>query len=65
MNVLPQYQITLLQYGSRLETYLLSCRGLPELLQPQMVQSPMVVAWLRAIAYSRLGHILLCWGTGA
>jgi hypothetical protein len=25
--------ITLLQYGSRLETYLLSCRGFPELLQ--------------------------------
>jgi hypothetical protein len=34
MNVLLQYQITLLQYGSRLETYLLSCRGSPELLQP-------------------------------
>ena len=34
MNVLLQYQITLLQYGSRLETYLLSCRGFPELLQP-------------------------------
>jgi hypothetical protein len=34
MNVLPQYQITLLQYGSRLETYLLSCGGSPELLQP-------------------------------
>jgi hypothetical protein len=33
-NVLLQYQITLLQYGSRLETYLLSCRGFPELLQP-------------------------------
>jgi hypothetical protein len=32
--VLLQYQITLLQYGSQLETYLLSCRGLPELLQP-------------------------------
>jgi hypothetical protein len=32
--VLLQYQITLLQYGSRLETYLLSCRGFPELLQP-------------------------------
>jgi hypothetical protein len=32
--VLLQYQITLLQYGSRLETYLLSCRGSPELLQP-------------------------------
>jgi hypothetical protein len=31
---LLQYQITLLQYGSRLETYLLSCRGSPELLQP-------------------------------
>jgi hypothetical protein len=29
-----KYQITLLQYGSRLETYLLSCRGFPELLQP-------------------------------
>jgi hypothetical protein len=29
-----QYQITLLQYGSRLRTYLLSCRGSPELLQP-------------------------------
>jgi hypothetical protein len=34
MNVLLQYQITLLQYGSRLETYQLSCRGSPELLQP-------------------------------
>jgi hypothetical protein len=33
MNVLLQYQITLLQYGSRLETYLLPCRGFPELLQ--------------------------------
>jgi hypothetical protein len=32
--VLLQYQITLLQYGSRLGTYLLSCRGSPELLQP-------------------------------
>jgi hypothetical protein len=31
---LLQYQITLLQYGSRLGTYLLSCRGFPELLQP-------------------------------
>jgi hypothetical protein len=34
MNVLLQYQITLLQYGSRPGTYLLSCRGSPELLQP-------------------------------
>jgi hypothetical protein len=34
MNALLQYQITLLQYGSRLEAYLLSCRGFPELLQP-------------------------------
>jgi hypothetical protein len=34
MNALLQYQITTLQYGSRLETYLLSCRGFPELLQP-------------------------------
>ena len=34
MNELLQYQITLLQYGSRLGTYLLSCRGSPELLQP-------------------------------
>ena len=34
MNVLLQYQITLLQDGSRLGTYLLSCRGSPELLQP-------------------------------
>jgi hypothetical protein len=32
--VLLHYQITLLQYGSRLGTYLLSCRGSPELLQP-------------------------------
>ena len=32
--MLLQYQITLLQYGSRLGTYLLSCRGSPELLQP-------------------------------
>jgi hypothetical protein len=31
---LLKYQITLLQYGSRLGTYLLSCRGSPELLQP-------------------------------
>jgi hypothetical protein len=31
---LLQYQITPLQYGSRLGTYLLSCRGSPELLQP-------------------------------
>jgi hypothetical protein len=35
MNALLQYQITLLQYGSRLGTYLLSCRGFPELLQPR------------------------------
>jgi hypothetical protein len=34
MNALLQYQITLLQYGSRLGTYLLSCRGSPELLHP-------------------------------
>jgi hypothetical protein len=34
MNALLQYQITLLQYGSRLGTYLLSCWGSPELLQP-------------------------------
>jgi hypothetical protein len=34
MNVLLQYQITLLQYGSLLGTYLLSCRWSPELLQP-------------------------------
>ena len=34
MNALLQYQITLVQYGSRLGTYLLSCRGSPELLQP-------------------------------
>jgi hypothetical protein len=34
MNALLQYQITLLQYGSQLGTYLLSCRGSPELLQP-------------------------------
>jgi hypothetical protein len=34
MNALLQYQITLLQYGSRLKTYLLSCQGFPELLQP-------------------------------
>jgi hypothetical protein len=33
MNALLQYQITLLQYGSRLETYLLSCQVFPELLQ--------------------------------
>jgi hypothetical protein len=32
--VLLQYQITLLQDGSQLGTYLLSCRGSPELLQP-------------------------------
>jgi hypothetical protein len=34
MNALLQYQITLLQYGSRLETYLLSCQGFPKLFQP-------------------------------
>jgi hypothetical protein len=34
MNALLQYQIILRQYGSRLETYLLSCRVFPELLQP-------------------------------
>jgi hypothetical protein len=34
MNALLQYQITLLQYGSRLGTYLLSCQGSSELLQP-------------------------------
>jgi hypothetical protein len=34
MNALLQYRITLLQYGSRLETYLLSCPGFPKLLQP-------------------------------
>jgi hypothetical protein len=34
MNALLKYQITLLQYGSQLETYLLSCRGFPKLLQP-------------------------------
>jgi hypothetical protein len=34
MNVLLQYQITLLPYGSRLGTYLLSCGGSPKLLQP-------------------------------
>jgi hypothetical protein len=34
MNALLQYQITLLQYGSRLEKYLLSCRVFPGLLQP-------------------------------
>jgi hypothetical protein len=34
MNALLQYQITFLQYGSQLETYLLSCRGSLELLQP-------------------------------
>jgi hypothetical protein len=34
MNALLQYQITLLQYEGRLETFLLSCRGSPELLQP-------------------------------
>jgi hypothetical protein len=32
--MLLQYQITPLQYESRLKTYLLSCRGFPELLQP-------------------------------
>jgi hypothetical protein len=34
MNVLLRYQTTLLQYGIRLETYLLSCRRSPGLLQP-------------------------------
>jgi hypothetical protein len=34
MNALLQCQITLLQYGSRLKIYLLSCRGSLELLQP-------------------------------
>jgi hypothetical protein len=31
----------------------------------QVIQSPMVVAWLRVVACSRLRHILLCWGTRA
>jgi hypothetical protein len=31
----------------------------------QVVQSPMVIAGLRAVACSRLRHILLCWGIGA
>jgi hypothetical protein len=31
----------------------------------QVVQSPMVVAWLGAVTCSRLRHILLCWGTRA
>jgi hypothetical protein len=31
----------------------------------QMVESPMVVARLGAVACSWLGHILLCWGTRA
>ena len=31
----------------------------------QVVQSPMVVAWLRAVACFRLRHILLCWGARA
>jgi hypothetical protein len=34
MIALLQYQITLLQYESGLGTYLLLCRGSPELLQP-------------------------------
>jgi hypothetical protein len=34
MNVLLQYQITLLQDGIRLETYLLPCLAFPRLLQP-------------------------------
>jgi hypothetical protein len=29
-----------------------------------MVQSPMIIARLRAVACTRLRHILLCWGTG-
>jgi hypothetical protein len=34
MNVLLQYQITLLQDGIQLETYLVSCLVFPGLLQP-------------------------------
>jgi hypothetical protein len=65
MNVLLQYQITLLQYGVDWKhTYyhagcFLNCFSF------QMVQSPMVVVRLEAVACSRLGHILLCWGIRA
>jgi hypothetical protein len=38
---------------------LLNCFGL------QVVQSSMIITRLRAIACSRLRHILLCWGIGA
>jgi hypothetical protein len=68
MNVLLQYQITLLQYGSRLETYLLSCRGFLELLQPpsDLVSRGCSVAeggcLLQAMTHSALlGH----WGLTA
>jgi hypothetical protein len=60
MNVLLQYQIILLQYGIDWKhTYyhawcFLDCFNL------QMVQSPMVVACLDAVACSWLRHVLLC-----
>jgi hypothetical protein len=39
--------------------------GFPNCFSLQVVQSPMVIAWLRAVACSRLRQILLCWGIGA
>jgi hypothetical protein len=39
--------------------------GLLNCFNLQVIQSPMIIARLRAIACSRLRHILLCWGIGA
>jgi hypothetical protein len=39
--------------------------GLLNCFSLQVVQSPMVIAWLRAVACSRLRYILFCWGIGA
>jgi hypothetical protein len=38
--------------------------GLLNCFSLQVVQSSMIVARLRAVAYSRLRHILLCWALG-
>src|SRR5688572_7683601 len=39
--------------------------GLLNCFSLQVIQSPMIIARLRAIVCSRLRHILLCWGIGA
>jgi hypothetical protein len=69
MKVLLQYQITLLQDGIRLGTYLLSCLLFPGLLQPPDGSPPMVVATvseddcllLAEVHSTLLGH----WGSAA